>query len=133
LTWAGPILDGGEMGFRLGCWLVLASVLAVLSGCVAHGRSSVRQYAAEVTGSCEGACDHYLSCKSSESAAAHDACVTECEEIYEDPFTLAHFESLECVEAIQFVEGPSGRGPGTTVAQPVGGPGATSGLVQRPE
>jgi hypothetical protein len=117
------------MGFCLRCRLVLALGLAVVAGCVAPGRYGVRRYAAEVTGSCEGACDHYLSCKATDSARTRDACIDECEEIYEDPFTLAHFESLECIEAIEFVEGPSGRGPGTTVAGP--SKGVTSGLVQR--
>ena len=65
---------------------------------------------AEATGTCEGACDHYLSCKGDASGAAQSTCVAECREIFaydgeEDRMSLLDFESMQCEAAVAFVDG----------------------------
>ena len=70
-----------------------------------------------LTGTCEGACDHYLGCKKSGDGAARTACVSECREVFQDEESLRAFESLECVDVIEYVEGDSGKGPGQMVAE----------------
>jgi len=83
-------------------------VLAVLAGC-AKPRYVVYH---RLTGTCEGACGYYLACKRSDDERAREACVAECREIFSTSETLKDFERLECEDAIAFVEGSSGRGPG---------------------
>jgi len=73
------------------------------------------------TGTCEGACRHYTSCRGSEDAVTFDSCVRECSDIFVtdgdiDSESLKEFEQLECADAISFVEGASGRAPGQSHA-----------------
>ena len=91
---------------------VLALVLALTASCIHYGRS--RRYAAKTTGTCPGACSHYQTCKGTSSdQQAYAICVAECREIYEDnPHALATYERLACEDAVAFIEGESGRGPG---------------------
>jgi len=93
-------------------WLVLVLALALTASCFRYGRS--RRYSARTTGTCPGACSHYMSCKGGErDKQAYGSCVAECREIYEDsPHALATYERLSCPDAVAFIEGDSGRGPG---------------------
>ena len=73
----------------------------------------------DITGTCEGACRHYVRCKGESDPQVLTACVRECEEIFvedgePDAVALGMFEQLQCPDAIGFVEGESGRGPGAT-------------------
>lgn len=70
------------------------------------------------TGTCEGACRHYTSCKGTKDKQVTHACVVECTEIFvddgePDAESLKEFERLSCPDAVAFVEGSSGRGPGS--------------------
>ena len=47
--------------------------------------------------------------------AAHTACVSECRDVFQDAESLRAFESLECPDVIEYVEGDSSRGPGEMV------------------
>ncbi len=94
--------------------------IAVLSVCVVAATSCIRRGPAvkyrKLTGTCQGACDHYLSCKAMGGNAvkqpSQKACEAECSEVFSGPETLLAFESLSCEDAIGFVEGQSGRAPG---------------------
>jgi hypothetical protein len=68
-----------------------------------------------LTGTCEGACDHYLGCKHNSDPSAKLACTRECAQVFQDEESLRGFESLECSDTIEYVEGDSGRGPGQMV------------------
>lgn len=61
----------------------------------------------QITGTCIGACEHYLSCKGDSRERSYQACLRSC------PFTegesAAAFEQLTCDAAIGFVEGDGGR------------------------
>lgn len=87
--------------------LVALAVALALAGCVKRQSLGSRQ----VTGTCEGACEHYTSCKRSDDPGLLRQCVRECKAFYtddkgvEDAETLGLFERLECDEAIGFVEG----------------------------
>jgi hypothetical protein len=91
--------------------LGVALGLAIAGGCRFDGAWRPRR----LTGTCEGACDHYLSCKRSGDSAARTACVAECREVFQDTESLRAYESLECTDAVEYVEGDSGTGPGTVV------------------
>jgi|GEM_PF-1039197 len=66
-----------------------------------------------ITGTCEGVCRHYLSCKDELSAPKMKACVAECDEVFTGTTAHQAYQGLSCEDAISFVEGSSGRGPGT--------------------
>lgn len=93
--------------------LGLALGLALAGGCRLEGSWKNRR----LTGTCEGACDHYLACKRSGDPAAKNACVSECREVFFDDESLRAFESLECRDVVEYVEGESGTGPGVMVGK----------------
>lgn len=92
-------------------WLICIALAAAATSCIPF--RTVRHNERRPTGTCPGACTHYVECKkmSTESPTFH-ACVQECRDIYEDPQMLASFERLTCDDAVAFVEGDSGREPG---------------------
>lgn len=94
--------------------LVLFALL-VAAGCGAQSRAYVGPD--RVTGTCPGACEHYVRCKSDDSQALYQACVAECRNIFtedgvRDRGSLRGLERLTCVEMVSFVEGEVGREPG---------------------
>ena len=94
--------------------LAIASVCVLfLIGCVWRGVHSPRR---RLTGTCHGACNHYLACKEGQGKKVyqqdHLYCERECAEVFSGPETILAFESLRCEDTIGFVEGSSGRGPG---------------------
>ena len=91
--------------------LGVALGIGLATGCRLDGSWRNRR----LTGTCEGACDHYLACKRSGDAAAKTACVSECREVFYDDESLRAFESLECRDVVEYVEGESGTGPGVMV------------------
>ena len=72
------------------------------------------------TGTCAGACDHYLWCKAQYGdkidERSRQTCELECPQVFSGPESLAAFESLTCDDTVAFVEGESGRGPGTLLS-----------------
>lgn len=78
----------------------LALLLALCSCVVRHGGGP------PTTGTCGGACAHYLDCKGDRDGAAHDACVAECGQVFaSDEVSLREFERLSCEKTIEFVDG----------------------------
>ena len=109
--------------------LALALVVALfgaLTGC-AHRGPGPRF--TRPTGTCAGACELYLWCKAERGQEVSErdqkTCELECPEVFSGAEPLAAFESLSCDDAIAFVEGESGRGPGAVLADtPLASPGA---------
>jgi hypothetical protein len=71
----------------------------VLSACIVR-----TVHTRKLTGTCEGACDHYIECKDGGGDAG--ACVAECRQVFSDDESLRAFESLSCADTIEYVEGP---------------------------
>jgi hypothetical protein len=95
--------------------LVVAAVLtALLSGCVVRYVMGPK-----LTGTCDGACDHYAKCKGGVSAEIAKACRAECPGVFGDRDSLMAFESLSCQDTVEYVEGPGRRPPGSK--PPIGG------------
>jgi hypothetical protein len=95
-------------------WILAIAALAASCAWRASGYTGPRT----ITGTCDGACRHYLRCKGESSPNVYGACVQECEMIFveddePDSVSLGMFEQLDCPDAIGFVEGTSGRGPGS--------------------
>ena len=93
----------------------LAALLGIALGAGMACRLEGTWRQRRLTGTCEGACDHYLACKRRGDQASRTACVSECREVFHDEESLRAYESLECTDAVQYVEGESGRGPADMV------------------
>jgi len=85
---------------------VLAGLLiaAGIAGCLVRSATDRR-----VTGTCAGACDYYLACKHSSDATARGRCLHECPEVFSDSLSLKAFESLDCRDAVEYVDGAPTR------------------------
>lgn len=84
-------------------WVVAAVTALVLSGCVVRYLRGPR-----LTGTCTGACDHYVGCRDGDDDL-RAACLAECPAVFSDAETLMAFESLSCPDTIEYVEGPDRR------------------------
>lgn len=81
--------------------IVLGVLIAVMiSSCVVN-----RLMGPRLTGTCEGACDHYASCKSGK--VDRKRCQLECPDVFADRDSLMAFESLSCSNAVEYVDGRS--------------------------
>ncbi len=94
---------------------ILAMLIGGLLAYTSCGHRSIL-ITRHTTGTCRGACSHYLSCKERRGHEVTEetrlACRTECREVFGSPETIRAFEGLSCEETLAFVEGPSGREPG---------------------
>lgn len=89
--------------------LVAAFAIMLLTSCV------VRHMIAgpRLTGTCEGACDHYVSCKPGHSDADRQRCETECPGVFSDRDSLMAFESLSCKDTVEYVDGTQPKAANT--------------------
>lgn len=95
-----------------GLALALTFIGLATTGCFRYARSQ----SLATSGSCGGACDHYLECKQSDSDQARDECLAECEQIFvykgePDRVSLQEFEELDCEATVAFVDGDGGQRP----------------------
>jgi hypothetical protein len=83
--------------------LGLAIALSVV-GCI------VRRFTGPaLTGTCNGACAHYVQCKPGHSEDDHVRCMTECPEVFSDRDSLMAYESLSCDGAVEFIDGNAAK------------------------
>jgi hypothetical protein len=83
--------------------LAVAMVAGALSACLTRIVSSRR-----LTGTCDGACAHYLACKAERTERAEAACIADCQQVFSDADSLRAFESLSCEDAVEYVDGAGG-------------------------
>jgi hypothetical protein len=62
-----------------------------------------------VTGTCKGACDHYIDCKPGARKEDRTRCETECPDVFSDRDSLMAYESLSCQNAVEYVDGTTPR------------------------
>ena len=92
-------MNGAVRGVILG--VVIAVVLA---SCIVR-----RLTGPHLTGTCEGACDHYIECKPSHSDADAKRCRSECPDVFSDRQTLMEYERMSCQNAVEYVDGTPAR------------------------
>lgn len=81
--------------------LVLGAALAgLMASCVVH-----RLVGPRLTGTCEGACSHYVSCKGGAGNAERQRCLAECPDVFSDRDSLMAYETLSCADAVEYVDG----------------------------
>jgi hypothetical protein len=81
-------------------------IAATIASCVVN-----RLMGPRLTGTCEGACDHYISCKSGKGDKTR--CRSECPDVFADRDSLMAFESLSCTDAVEYVDGKSAKAAST--------------------
>ncbi|MBS1123599.1 MAG: hypothetical protein H6Q90_5827 [Deltaproteobacteria bacterium] len=84
--------------------LVGFAMTALIASCVVHRLMSPR-----LTGTCDGACEHYVACKPGHSDGARRECTAECPEVFEDRDSLMAYESLTCPDAVEYIDGRSAK------------------------
>ena len=85
--------------------LVLGLVIALsMIGCIVKRLSGP-----QLTGTCEGACAHYIQCKSGHSDADRMRCLQECPNVFSDRDSLMAYESLSCENAVEYVDGQTAK------------------------
>lgn len=89
----------GGRGLALGLVLGLA-IAALFAGCVVH-----RLVGPRLTGTCDGACSHYASCKAGAGPEDRQRCRAECPDVLSDRDSLMAYESLTCADAVEYIDG----------------------------
>ena len=85
--------------------IVLGLLIAtMIASCVVKRVMSPR-----LTGTCDGACSHYLSCKTGATAVDKRRCHMECPDVFSDTDSLMAYESLSCADAVEYVDGSQQR------------------------
>ena len=88
---------------KQGLFAVLLVLL--LSSCIVrHLVSGPR-----LTGTCQGACAHYVECKPGSQSDDRTRCLAECPDVFSDRDSLMAYESLSCANAVEYVDGTSPR------------------------
>ncbi|HLL22879.1 MAG TPA: hypothetical protein VK427_12150 [Kofleriaceae bacterium] len=69
-----------------------------------------------LTGTCDGACAYYASCKTGGGADDKRRCTLECPDVFSDRDSLMAYESLSCPDAVEYIDGSDTH---RTAAKPV--------------
>jgi hypothetical protein len=84
--------------------MITMAIAAAMFGCIIQRITGPR-----LTGTCEGACAHYVECKTSHRDGDQARCVAECPTVFSDRDSLMAYESLSCDNAVEFVDGTAAR------------------------
>lgn len=85
--------------------IIIALVLGLLmAGCIVK-----RLTTPQLTGTCDGACSHYVECKAGHSDADRSRCTMECPDVFRDSDSLMGYESLSCEDAVEYIDGSPNR------------------------
>ncbi|HEY0195558.1 MAG TPA: hypothetical protein VGC42_30800 [Kofleriaceae bacterium] len=93
-------------------WSLALAAMAI-NGCVVRRLTGPR-----LTGTCDGACDHYVECKPGHRPVDRERCVRECPDAFSDRDLLMAYESLGCEDAVEYVDGTHARTAKTSPVKP---------------
>jgi len=93
-----------RLAAALGALAVAAAAAVATSGCVVR-----RLTGPSLTGTCDGACAHYVECKAGHGVADRDRCMAECPDVFSDRDSLMTYESLVCEDAVEYVDGSAAK------------------------
>ena len=88
-------MKSGLLGLVLGLGIAFG-----MTSCIVRTIAGSR-----LTGTCSGACSHYVECKSGHSDGDRSRCQSECPEVFSDRDSLMAYESLSCADAVEYVDG----------------------------
>ena len=81
-----------------------AATMTFASSCIVKRFTGPR-----ITGTCDGACAHYIECKPGHADKDRSRCVAECPDVFSDRDSLMAYESLECGDAVEYVDGSAAK------------------------
>ncbi len=84
--------------------LLSAATMTFASSCIVKRFTGPR-----ITGTCDGACAHYVECKPGHGDKDRNRCMTECPDVFSDRDSLMAYESLECSDAVEYVDGTAAK------------------------
>jgi hypothetical protein len=85
---------------------LLATLLGLALGAALPAGCIVRRVSGpDLTGTCDGACAHYVQCKPGHARVDGDRCLAECPGVFSDRDSLMTYESLACEDAVEYVDG----------------------------
>lgn len=85
--------------------VVIALVILLVTSCVVRNLVS----GPRLTGTCSGACSHYVECKAGARKDDRMRCEAECPDVFSDRDSLMAYESLSCTNAVEYVDGTQPR------------------------
>jgi hypothetical protein len=85
--------------------LLVVAIVLLLTGCIVRHLVT----GPKLTGTCRGACSHYVECKAGAQREDRVRCESECPDVFSDRESLMAFESLSCQNAVEYVDGTSPR------------------------
>ena len=89
--------------------VILGLLIALMvAGCIVKRLGSPR-----LTGTCDGACAHYIECKPGHPEADRARCLAECPQVFSDRDSIMGYESLACPDAVEYVDGNAAKTAGT--------------------
>ena len=68
----------------------------------------------QLTGTCDGACAHYIQCKPGHGELDRTRCLSECPDVFSDRDSLMAYESLTCDDAVDYVDGSAAKAAQST-------------------
>jgi hypothetical protein len=80
--------------------MICVMLAAVFASCIVRNLTGPR-----LTGTCDGACSHYVECKPSHTTQDGARCRSECPDVFSDRDSLMAYESLSCPDAIEYIDG----------------------------
>jgi hypothetical protein len=80
-------------------------VRGVLLGLLVAGCIVPRATGPRLTGTCDGACAHYVECKPGHLLVDQQRCAAECPTVFGDTDSLMGYESLTCKDAVEYIDG----------------------------
>ena len=84
---------------------ILGLLIALgITGCIVRHLVGGR-----LTGTCDGACAHYVECKPGHADVDRTRCAAECPSVFSDADSLRMYESLNCQDAVEYVDGTHPR------------------------
>ena len=102
--------------------MIRAALIAVVGAALAAAACRPPAFITgpRITGTCAGACDHYLDCRGGGATERmRTSCVADCRGVFSDPESLGAFESLSCQDTIEYVEGePTATAAGSHAGAP---------------
>ena len=84
--------------------LVVVMIALVAASCIVKRLTGPR-----LTGTCDGACAHYIECKPGHADKDRMRCASECPQVFSDRDSLMAYESLSCQDAVEYVDGSTPR------------------------
>ncbi|MGE5184428.1 MAG: hypothetical protein ACM31C_20300 [Acidobacteriota bacterium] len=88
--------------------ILVAIAAMLLASCIVRRLTGPR-----LTGTCDGACAHYIECKPGHADRDLARCNSECPQVFSDRDSLMAYESLSCKDAVEYVDGTNPRAAST--------------------